>query len=106
MTEPIVLASVLLGAVSVLITCSIKTLKFVRKGVHKFDRLEAVLADVDERTARELDHNHGSSMKDDTHGVAISVGVLQRDQDALRDEIESVRRELRAHINDSTRRNR
>lgn len=27
---------------------------------------------------RELEHNHGSSMKDDVHGIAVAVGLLQR----------------------------
>lgn len=30
---------------------------------------------------RELEHNHGSSMKDDTHGMAVAIGQLQRDRD-------------------------
>lgn len=27
---------------------------------------------------RELEHNHGSSIKDDVHGTAVAVGQLQR----------------------------
>lgn len=27
---------------------------------------------------RELEHNHGSSIKDDVHGIAVAVGLLQR----------------------------
>jgi hypothetical protein len=30
---------------------------------------------------RELEHNHGSSMKDDVHGMAVAIGQLQRDRD-------------------------
>jgi hypothetical protein len=28
---------------------------------------------------RELEHNHGSSMKDDMHGIAVALGKLQRE---------------------------
>lgn len=28
---------------------------------------------------RELNHNHGTSIKDDTYGTAVIVGTLQRD---------------------------
>jgi hypothetical protein len=30
---------------------------------------------------RELEHNHGGSIKDDTHGMAVAIGKLQRDRD-------------------------
>lgn len=38
---------------------------------------------IDVRTARELDHNHGSSIKDDTHGTARAVGLLTRRLDTF-----------------------
>lgn len=53
----------------------------LRRGVHIFDVLLQLVRDVDHRTSRELDHNHGGSMKDDVTGMAVSVGKLQRDQD-------------------------
>lgn len=34
---------------------------------------------------RELDHNHGSSMKDDIHGMAVAIGILQRDREEDRE---------------------
>jgi len=36
---------------------------------------------------RELTHNHGSSIKDDTHGTALVVGALRRDVDHLYDHL-------------------
>lgn len=42
-----------------------------------------VLDAIQHIVERELEHNHGSSMKDDMHGVAVSVGKLQRRQDDL-----------------------
>lgn len=33
--------------------------------------------------SRELERNHGSSMKDDMHGIAVSVGMMQRQVDDL-----------------------
>lgn len=52
-----------------------------RKAVHVFDVLLGLVKDVDHRTARELEHNHGGSMKDDMTGLAVSMGDLQRRQD-------------------------
>lgn len=34
-------------------------------------------------TESELEHNHGSSMKDDVHGMAVSLGELQRRVDRI-----------------------
>lgn len=33
---------------------------------------------IDAIVQRELEHNHGSSIKDDVHGIAVAVGLLQR----------------------------
>lgn len=53
----------------------------IRKAVHKLDRVDAAVDQIDELTQRELQHNHGGSMKDDAHGMAVSLGILQRDRD-------------------------
>lgn len=42
-------------------------------------RVDAVL----DLVHRELEHNHGSSMKDDVHGIAMALGRTQRDLDAV-----------------------
>lgn len=42
-------------------------------------RLEAVRKVIN----KELTHNHGTSVKDDVHGIAVAVGKLQRDFDDL-----------------------
>jgi hypothetical protein len=34
---------------------------------------------------RELEHNHGSSIKDDVHGMAVAIGILQRDREEDRE---------------------
>lgn len=39
------------------------------------------IAAIQHIVERELEHNHGSSMKDDTHGMAVAIGKLQRDRD-------------------------
>ena len=44
---------------------------------------------------RELNHNHGSSIKDDTHGTAITVGQLWR-------ELEQVKKDLYAHLDQAS----
>lgn len=45
-------------------------------------------------TTRELTHNHGSSMKDDTHGLAVALGEVQRRMDDLETD-------FRTHLRDS-----
>lgn len=52
-------------------------LKLLRSLVLKIDRLDRI-------ASKELEHNHGSSIKDDVHGIAIAIGTLQRDHDELR----------------------
>ena len=48
-----------------------------RTGVGMVRRLDA----LDQLLTRELTHNHGTAMKDDLHGIAVSVGMIQRTQD-------------------------
>ena len=74
-----VTAGAVLSAVGYIITK-------VRKAARSLDAIEDLvnlLPDMQAIVARELEHNHGSSMKDDMHGVAVSVGKLQRRQDDL-----------------------
>lgn len=33
---------------------------------------------IDDVITRELEHNHGGSIKDDVHGMAVALGLLQR----------------------------
>lgn len=55
----------------------------VRFVVHKLDQ-------IDEITQRELSHNHGTSIKDDVHGLAVSIGSLQRESDEERRRVNAV----------------
>lgn len=48
----------------------------MRRAVRALDAIERVVA-------RELTHNHGTSMKDDVHGVARTLGLIARRVDAL-----------------------
>lgn len=61
-------------------------LKLLRQLVLKLDSL-------DKLASKELEHNHGSSVKDDVHGIAVSVGYLQR-------EVGRLRRDFDSHINE------
>jgi hypothetical protein len=38
---------------------------------------------IHEVTTKELEPNHGGSMKDDMHGLAVSLGKLQRRVDTI-----------------------
>lgn len=55
-----------------------------RAGVHVLDRIETLLG-------RELEANHGSSMKDDITGIAFTVGNLWR-------RLEAVEKDLSDHL--------
>lgn len=57
-------------------------LKLLRQLVLKLDRL-------DQLASKELEHNHGSSVKDDVHGIAVSVGYLQREFNRLRSDFDN-----------------
>jgi hypothetical protein len=53
-------------------------------------RIAIRVKEISDLTKRELDHNHGGSIKDDTYGVAIAVGQLQRDRDASDHRVDTV----------------
>lgn len=50
--------------------------RLVWRGAVKLDR-------INELVSRELTHNHGSSMKDDLHGIAVALVETQRQVDDL-----------------------
>jgi hypothetical protein len=57
-----------------------------------------VLFALHELAERELTHNHGSSMKDDTVGTAEGLGVLSRLVDGLADEVDDINHRLTQHL--------
>lgn len=65
----ILAAAALIAALVYLIRFGRKVLRIVRAIQHVVEG--------------ELEHNHGSSIKDDVHGIAVATGKLQRDVDAL-----------------------
>lgn len=66
-------------------------LAYLGRGVRNVVQAIAVIQDI---VQRELEHNHGSSMKDDTHGMAVAIGKLQRDRDDDRRRAAEERRRL------------
>lgn len=56
--------------------------RLLRAAVLKLDRL-------DKLASKELEHNHGSSMKDDVHGLAVAFGHMQREVGALRHDFDT-----------------
>lgn len=54
---------------------------YLFRGVRNVVRAIAAIQHIVER---ELEHNHGGSIKDDTVGMAVAIGKLQRDRDADR----------------------
>lgn len=46
-------------------------------------RPNAAIKRIDKRTAKELEHNGGGSMKDDLYGIAVRTGYLERRIDAM-----------------------
>ena len=61
-----------------------------RTGVALVRRLDA----LDQLLTRELTHNHGSAMKDDLHGIAVSIGRMQRVQDDTLADVAQLRDQL------------
>lgn len=59
----------------------IAALIYLIRGARKVLRIVRAIQNVVEG---ELEHNHGSSMKDDVHGIAVTVGNLARDVDDLK----------------------
>lgn len=60
------------------IAAGIAGLVYIARGIRNVVQAIAAIQNIVER---ELEHNHGSSMKDDTHGMAVAIGKLQRDRD-------------------------
>jgi hypothetical protein len=71
------LPGVIIAAAAVLVALGVIG-KYLRQWFRWFVRLGNMVRAMDEIISRELEHNHGSSMKDDVHGIAVAVGVLQR----------------------------
>lgn len=88
------IAGVLL-ALGVIGRFSWRIVKGIRKAFHMIDTVETIVT-------RELEHNHGSSMKDDLYGMAVGFGLTQRQVDDL----ESVVYQLRAQLDRHLRTNR
>lgn len=58
--------------------------RLVRNVVHASRNMVRAIGAIQHLVERELDHNHGSSMKDDLTGMAIAIGKLQRDRESDR----------------------
>lgn len=56
----------------------------VRRGARKVREMVDAVRAIRHLVERELDHNHGSSMKDDIHGMAVAIGLLQRARESDR----------------------
>jgi hypothetical protein len=63
----------------------IRALRGSARKVDDLGELISMTADIRNLVQRELNHNHGSSMKDDSHGTAISVRVAHERIDQLDD---------------------
>lgn len=50
----------------------------------------------------ELTHNHGTSIKDDVHGIALTVGTLARTVDTIADDFEDFKTDFYRHLAERT----
>lgn len=79
----------------------------VAAALYLFGKLRALFKNVEAISALlkgELTHNHGSSMKDDLHGIAVSVGVQGRQLDDLENRFtEAVKLAAKHHPEDAPR---
>lgn len=71
-----------------------KGFKLLRKAFRMLDTVETVVS-------RELEHNHGGSMKDDLYGMAVGFGLTQRQVDDLEEVVYSIRRQLDMHLEEN-----
>lgn len=72
--------------------------KVTRASVRWFRAVGRTVNVIEGVVQRELDHNHGSSIKDDVYGIARAVGVLGRTVDDLTDQITDVDNRLTSHL--------
>lgn len=64
----------------VLLASGVTSIRYLARTIRAvFRKLEA----IDALLSRELEHNHGSSIKDDVAGTAVAVGKLGREVDNL-----------------------
>lgn len=68
------------------IAAGLAALMYLLRGARRAVQTIGAIQDLVER---ELQHNHGSSMKDDVHGMAVAIGQLQRDRDDDRDVLDN-----------------
>jgi hypothetical protein len=78
--EPLGWAAAAAAGVAGVLYLAKKVRDLVRGALYVLRSIEAIKHLVQ----RELDHNHGSSMKDDVHGMAVAIGQLQRDRETDR----------------------
>jgi hypothetical protein len=64
------------------IAAGVAGLVYLGRGARKGLQAIGAIQDIVER---ELEHNHGSSIKDDVHGMAVAIGKLQRDREEDRE---------------------
>ena len=70
---------------------------FIGAGMRGMYRIARKVDELNTVARRELEHNHGSSIKDDVHGLAIAMGQLGRDVDALSANVNEIGGHLYAH---------
>ena len=66
--------------------------------VEPLKKLVPIVDSIETVITKELEHNHGSSMKDDLHGMAVSFGLTQRQVDDLGDVVTEIQTVLNNHI--------
>lgn len=58
--------------------------------VEALEKLVPLVDSIESVISKELEHNHGSSMKDDLHGMAVGFGLTQRQVDDLEDVVTDI----------------
>lgn len=90
--ESVVLAAAALGALVVLwraLRGMVRSLDALADMPARMNTLTARMAALERLVTKELTHNHGSSIKDDVVGLAVSMGHLGRATDELRHDLDS-----------------
>ncbi|WP_248579890.1 hypothetical protein [Nocardioides sp. InS609-2] len=78
--------------------------------LRRLDRIETLTRDNGENAQavadvaiHELQHNGGSTVKDDVYGIAVALGHQQRSLNTIADDLEGLRRRLDDHLDERNR---
>lgn len=108
MERPFLIAAAIAGAVAAVVS-AIKALIWLLQAARAASRYADTIAElvaladgIRDVLGRELEHNHGGSLKDDVHGIAVGQYELSSAVDQLRAELSDLQQQFNDHTTGST----